>query len=222
MIDTRVSKMLEFQSARTSRAEAESYKNLEQMSAALKTALDENKDLRLRILELERAADTDPLLPLYNRRAFIREIDRARNVMGRYDIQSSIIYMDLNDFKGINDRYGHAIGDDLLRNVGKVLIEGVRDCDLVARLGGDEFGILLFKTDAAIAKAKASVLAERITKQTISMPTGDISTSVAWGISVCEMDDTADQIVARADRAMYIAKKRRAELAASRGIRKAG
>jgi len=118
--------------------------------------LSEVANLRLRVLELERAADTDPLVPVFNRRAFIREVARAQTVMSRYDLLSSIIFLDLNGFKSINDRFGHGIGDQLLMKVGAVLTSGVRSCDMVARLGGDEFGVLLFKTNAAIAKAKAA------------------------------------------------------------------
>jgi diguanylate cyclase (GGDEF)-like protein len=127
--------------------------------------------------------------------------------MARYDLLSSIVFFDLNGFKSINDRFGHGIGDQLLLTTGKVLLEGVRDCDMVARLGGDEFGILLFKTDARIAQAKASALACRIAEQTVEMPTGDVSVTAAWGVAPCDADDTAEQILARADRAMYIAKK---------------
>ncbi len=174
------------------------------------TLLKENKTLRARICELERAADTDPLLPLYNRRAFMREIDRARHVMARYDILSSIIYFDLDEFKSVNDRFGHAVGDDILKAVSDVLSGGVRDCDLVARLGGDEFGVLLFKTDASIAKAKASALACRISELTVTVPTTRVTTGASWGVAACEFEDTADQILSRADRAMYIAKRRKA------------
>lgn len=163
--------------------------------------------LRLRVLELERAADTDPLVPVYNRRAFMREVARAQTVMARYDMLSSIVFFDLNGFKSINDRFGHGIGDQLLLKTGKVLLDGVRDCDMVARLGGDEFGILLFKTDARIAHAKASALACRIAEQSVEMPTGNVNVTAAWGIAPCEPDDTAEQILARADRAMYMAKK---------------
>lgn len=175
----------------------------------IKSLTAENAQLRETVMSLEHAANTDPLLPLYNRRAFMREIDRARTVMGRYDILSSIIYFDLNDFKSVNDRYGHAVGDEVLQSVADVLLSGVRDCDLVARLGGDEFGVLLFKTDQTIAKAKASTLSCRIADRKINLPTGDISTSVSWGIASCETEDTADQILSRADRAMYRAKARR-------------
>jgi len=163
--------------------------------------------LRLRVLELERAADTDPLVPIYNRRAFMREVTRAQTVMARYDMLSSILFFDLNGFKSINDRFGHGIGDQLLLKTGKVLLEGVRDCDMVARLGGDEFGILLFKTDPRVAHAKASTLACRISEQYVEMPTGPVNVTAAWGVAPCEADDTAEQILARADRAMYMAKK---------------
>ena len=165
--------------------------------------------LRLRILELERSADTDPLVPVYNRRAFMREIVRAQTVMRRYDMLSSVIFFDLNGFKSINDRFGHGIGDNLLRMTGEVLLSGVRDCDMVARLGGDEFGVLLFKTDARTAHAKASTLACRIAEKKVDMPTGGVGVTAAWGVAPCEAEDTAEQILARADRAMYIAKKQK-------------
>jgi diguanylate cyclase (GGDEF)-like protein len=163
--------------------------------------------LRLRILELEHAADTDPLVPVYNRRAFMREISRAQTVMQRYDLPSAIIFIDLNGFKSINDRFGHGIGDDLLKLIGGVLKSGVRDCDMVARLGGDEFGILLFKSDVKIARAKAQTLCCRIAEQTIDLPTGVISISAAWGVAPCEPGDSAEQVLSRADRAMYMAKR---------------
>jgi len=165
--------------------------------------------LRLRILDLEHAADTDPLVPVYNRRAFLREIARAQTVMERYDMLSTIIFFDLNGFKAVNDRFGHGIGDELLTMIGEVLQSGVRDCDMVARLGGDEFGILLFKTDVEVARAKAETLSCRIADQRISMPTGDISIGTAWGVAPCEPRDSVEQILARADRAMYISKRGR-------------
>ena len=163
--------------------------------------------LRLRVLELERAADTDPLMPVYNRRAFMRELSRAQSVMKRYDMMSSIVFFDLNEFKSINDRFGHGIGDELLKKTGEVLLKGVRDCDMVARLGGDEFGVLLFKTDPQTANAKASTLACRIAEQKVEMPTGDINITAAWGVAPCGSEGTPEQILARADRAMYISKK---------------
>jgi GGDEF domain-containing protein len=69
----------------------------------------ELNQMRLRLLDIERTADTDPLVAVYNRRAFIREVEKARTVMTRYDILSSVIFFDLNGFKSINDRFGHSI-----------------------------------------------------------------------------------------------------------------
>lgn len=168
--------------------------------------LDEITVLKTRILTLEHAADTDPLVPVYNHRAFMREIERAQTVMARYDILSSLIFFDLNQFKAINDKHGHVVGDELLTKVGMILKSSVRDCDMVARLGGDEFGVLLFKTDETVAKAKASSLACRIAEQIIEVGTDDVSLSAAWGVSACHPQDTAKQILDRADRAMYKAK----------------
>jgi len=162
--------------------------------------------LSSRIRELERDADMDPLVDVYNRRAFMREIIRAQTVSERYHIPSCVVFLDLNSFKAVNDRYGHAIGDDLLRKIGKALVVSVRDCDLVARLGGDEFGILLFKTSPLEARAKAQSLICRVQACHIDLPTGDISVGAAWGVAPCEPGVSPDAVLARADRAMYIEK----------------
>ncbi len=167
----------------------------------------EMNNLRLQLLELEQTADTDPLVPVYNRRAFIREVEKARAVMSRYDLLSSVIFFDLNGFKAINDRYGHSIGDQLLRLIGDELLSNIRSCDLAARLGGDEFGVLLFKSSVDEASAKAASLACRIAEVSVEMPTANVKVSTAWGVAPCEAEDTAEQILARADRAMYVAKR---------------
>ena len=163
--------------------------------------------LRLRVLELEQAADTDPLVPVYNRRAFLREVGRAQTVMARYEIASTVLFFDLDAFKSVNDRYGHAVGDRLLKRVGTVLQAGVRDCDMVARLGGDEFGVLLFKTDLDVARNKAATLSCRVADEAILMPAGRLSVTTSWGVAPCEPGDTVEQVLDRADRAMYMAKR---------------
>jgi diguanylate cyclase (GGDEF)-like protein len=175
----------------------------------------ENRDLsgeiarlRLKILELEQAADTDPLLPVYNRRAFMREMQRAQNVMERYNLVSSVIFFDLNGFKAINDNYGHAVGDEILKKVSHILCDGVRNCDMVARLGGDEFGVLLFKSSSDIAEAKASTLSCRISEQYVRVEGKRVNVSAAWGVATCNPRESADSVLHRADKAMYSAKDR--------------
>jgi len=179
-------------------------------SADRQHLLDEINTLKAQIINLEHTADTDPLVPVKNRRAFIREIERAQTVALRYDIQSCIIFFDLNKFKEINDYYGHGIGDELLIKIGKCLRASVRDSDIVARLGGDEFGVLLFKTDEMIAQTKAVILARQITKQRVILPNGEVYLTAAWGTSPCFPDNSVKQILDRADRAMYQNKYRAA------------
>ena len=164
--------------------------------------------LRLRVAELERMADTDPMLEVYNRRAFMREVRRAQTVMSRYDMRSSVIFLDLHGFKAVNDRYGHGVGDDMLARVAEVLKRGVRDCDMVARLGGDEFGVLLFKGDMDVARAKAGVLACRIGQITLPHPDGAVRVTASWGVAPCEPGDTPEAVLDRADRGMYLDKAR--------------
>ncbi len=194
-------------SALQSNAQTTTHQSESELTAENERLNYEIAQMRLRVIELERAADTDPLVPVFNRRAFMRELSRAQAVNARYDIPSSLIFFDLNGFKRINDRFGHGIGDDLLRKIGTVIVSGVRSCDLVARLGGDEFGVLLFKTPARIAEVKAAALACRIAEQKIELPTGEVCVSTAWGVAACDPNDTPKQILSRADRAMYMSKR---------------
>ena len=166
----------------------------------------QNKRLRHQLIEMEHVADLDPLAPIYNRRAFIRELGRAQSVLDRYDIRSAVLYFDLNEFKSVNDRFGHTIGDDIIREVGSVLSDNTRECDMVARLGGDEFGVLLFKVTESMARRKAADLAERLADIKINLPTGRVEVSASWGVASCDSEMTAEQTLAKADRRMYEAK----------------
>ncbi|HRI52198.1 MAG TPA: GGDEF domain-containing protein [Pseudomonadota bacterium] len=109
-----------------------------------------------------RLALTDPLTGASNRRFFVefaqREIERLR----RYGLPFSLCYLDLDNFKDVNDQYGHSTGDDLLRQLVQALASQVRASDLVARMGGDEFALLLPQTDAAGALAAVSKLRDAI------------------------------------------------------------
>lgn len=166
--------------------------------------------LQVQLTELTHTADTDPLVNIYNRRAFVRELERAQAVNNRYGIMSTIIFFDLNNFKRVNDQFGHNVGDTLLKQVGACLTRHVRECDLAARLGGDEFGVLLFKTDVETAKVKAAALASQIREEYVDMPVGPVRVSAAWGVASCNTRDDLTQILARADRNMYKTKNRAA------------
>src|SRR3954468_22340293 len=115
---------------------------------------------RQRLQEVEKAADQDYLLPMRNRRAFVRELTRYIAFTGRYNTPAALIYFDMNQLKKINDTHGHAAGDAVLTHFSEVLLAHVRDSDCVARLGGDEFAILLSHADEIQALKKADHLAE--------------------------------------------------------------
>ena len=98
---------------------------------------------RERLEVVEKAADQDHLLPLLNRRAFVRELTRYIGFADRYGTPATLIYFDLDGFKSVNDAYGHAAGDAVLAHFATILQAHVRDSDVVGRLGGDEFAVLL-------------------------------------------------------------------------------
>lgn len=156
-----------------------------------------------RLEEAERSADLDHLLPLLNRRAFVRELSRHISLADRYGTPASLIYFDLNDFSAVNDTHGHPAGDAVLTHFADVLLGHVRDTDVVGRLGGDEFGILLTHATQDQAHHKADVLAERLRRSPPSWNGNPLAVSFAYGAFELKAGDSADAAMARADAAMY-------------------
>src|SRR5262249_41685215 len=108
--------------------------------------------------ELEARADVDPLLDILNRRGFERELKRALAHSKRYGTAAAVMFVDLDNFKSVNDRHGHGTGDSLLKAVTREITRHVRASDVVGRLGGDEFGVLLWRVDEARAGTKGGGL----------------------------------------------------------------
>jgi diguanylate cyclase (GGDEF)-like protein len=160
-----------------------------------------------RLDEMEKAADQDGMLPLLNRRAFVRELTRYISLTGRYKTPASLIYFDLNHLKQTNDTYGHAAGDAVLNHFAGVLAAHVRDSDCVGRLGGDEFGVLLSHADQDKALKKADSLAGALEASPTSWNGHVIPVSFAYGAFELQSGDSADTAMARADQAMYAHKK---------------
>jgi len=156
-----------------------------------------------RIAELEDLADRDPLTPVVNRRAFVRELDRAKAYGDRYGNNASLIYIDLDGMKDINDRYGHGTGDKALVAVAEALVANVRSSDLVGRLGGDEFGVMLARADQAAAQEKAQQLMRSIDSIQIKSGSEIIPVSVSCGVVELKSQANAEAALAAADRAMY-------------------
>ncbi len=160
-------------------------------------------EARERLATLERLADRDPLIPVANRRAFVRERTRTMSLAERHGHDSSVVYIDLNDFKDINDTYGHSAGDEALKHVADVLLRNVRDSDVVGRLGGDEFGVILDKSDAVRAREKAETLRNAIMSEPMNWNGTAIDVHVAFGVYTFSSAEDAGHVLAAADRDMY-------------------
>jgi len=163
--------------------------------------------LRKRVRELESLADHDVLLPVLNRRAFVREVSRALALAERHEAPSAIVYFDLNGFKHINDTYGHAAGDAALHHVAATLTANLRETDSVGRLGGDEFGIVLTLTSVSQAEHKADELATLIKETPFTHEGTDLHINAAWGVHPLQAGVDVDAAMAQADAAMYVRKQ---------------
>jgi diguanylate cyclase (GGDEF)-like protein len=158
-----------------------------------------------RLLHEQQAARTDPLTDLANRRAFVEavwvELERAR----RHGRPISLLYLDCDDFKAVNDRLGHGAGDAVLSSAGTTLRDAVRGHDTVARLGGDEFGILLPDVDAVGAAALADRLRTRLRE---SLAAGGWEVTFSIGVATfLRPPSSVDEMILRADELMYRAKR---------------
>jgi diguanylate cyclase (GGDEF)-like protein len=168
--------------------------------AELRRQLDAARD---RVAQLEKLVDEDTLMPIANRRAFVRELTRMMAFAKRYGIPGSLVYFDVNNLKQINDAQGHAAGDAALQKVAQVLVENVRTIDVVGRLGGDEFGLLLVRADADIAERKAAELAALIENRPATWQGKPLKVSVAFGVHAFIGGENANTVLDAADRAMY-------------------
>jgi len=172
--------------------------------AAIERDLTEHKMLQSR---LEILASTDALTGLPNRQAFMGKATKEFSRAKRYSRPLSLVMIDIDHFKSINDQYGHATGDHVLTNVGHILSDGLRDSDVLARIGGEEFVLLLPDTP----KANTEYVAERMRKQlagtTIQHEALALTITASFGVAaISEEDETLEQMLARADLAMYEAK----------------
>jgi diguanylate cyclase (GGDEF)-like protein len=157
----------------------------------------------------ERKVRQDELTSLPNRLAFFEELESAFSRLARFREQFAVLYLDLNDFKIVNDRCGHATGDKLLVEVGRRLRECVREVDLVARLGGDEFAIVVANAqDAATPTALAARIVGSLDRPFV-IDGGEVYIGACVGIALAPADgDKPELLLKSADEALYDAKHR--------------
>ncbi|HEY9455226.1 MAG TPA: GGDEF domain-containing protein [Bradyrhizobium sp.] len=166
-----------------------------------------------RIEELQASADTDFLLDIPNRRGFERELQRAIAYIKRYRAGGALIVLDVDRLKPINDTFGHAAGDQVLKAIVSTLSGQVRSSDVIGRLGGDEFALLLWNLSETDAKAKAAALEEVIDRLTFVFDGRTINAGASAGVAILDIHSEAGRALEAADSAMYLRKAlRRHEL----------
>jgi diguanylate cyclase (GGDEF)-like protein len=175
---------------------------IRRLRAELKAALK-------RIEELQASADTDFLLDIPNRRGFEHELQRAVAYIKRYQASGALILLDVDRLKPINDVFGHAAGDQVLRAITDVLTRQVRASDVVGRLGGDEFGLLLWNLSETDARAKAAMLEAEIDRLTFRFDGRTITAGASAGVAILGPHSEAGRALEEADSAMYVRKAQR-------------
>jgi len=157
--------------------------------------------------KLEYQAKIDALTGLRNRRAFIEELNSEIERSNRYSRPLSLLMIDVDYFKKINDKYGHSAGDEVLRSMGTLFKDTIRGMDIAGRIGGEEFGVILPETDIKSAIDAAERIRNRFEKLKISAASNEIMATLSTGVSALLISDTSpDAIMERADKALYLAK----------------
>jgi diguanylate cyclase (GGDEF)-like protein len=162
-----------------------------------------------RIDELQASADTDFLLDVLNRRGFERELHRAIAYIKRYQASGALIVLDVDRLKPINDAFGHAAGDSVLKTIVAVLLRHVRASDVVGRLGGDEFALLLWNLSETDARAKAASLEEAIDQLSFVFRGRTVAAGASAGVAILGPHAEAGRALEAADSAMYMRKAQR-------------
>lgn len=181
------------------------------VTALLEKLDDVNRDLsrtKESLAEIERLVDVDCVAPIPNRRAFMRRLAWAITMFERYAHPSTILYFDINDFKQINDEYGHAAGDLAIRHISQLLGNTMRESDFLARIGGDEFAVIMYYANDEAARKRGAKISEKLQKTPFVHNGKHLYVTAAYGYYSIKSGDDAESALASADMSMYVDKRR--------------
>jgi diguanylate cyclase (GGDEF)-like protein/PAS domain S-box-containing protein len=181
---------------------------LEQKKRELKTMVDylraSSEEIRRQNRELEHLATRDPLTGALNRRSFFERFEAEWKSCERYDHDLSVAMVDVDHFKSVNDKHGHSMGDEVLRQVAACLQKAVRETDIVCRYGGEEFAILMPNTNLE----RAEICAERCRLAISKLEFGNFSVTASMGVSaLTEGPNSPQELLDQADKCLYVAKR---------------
>ncbi|MBX6378164.1 MAG: GGDEF domain-containing protein, partial [Clostridia bacterium] len=158
--------------------------------------------------ELEYLASHDPLTGAFNRRRFQEELHRLIAQARRTGRGGALLFVDLDNFKEVNDRLGHKAGDDVLRAVVRAIQARLRETDCLARLGGDEFGVAVVPANAEQALEIAERILGAVREQVVMVADQPVRLTASCGVALFpEHGETVDEVLVAADRNMYTAKE---------------
>ena len=183
------------------------------LEQALRMAADAERRLAAqadRIARLEVLTMTDELTGLLNRRGFDAQLGHALATANRNGSTGILAISDVDNFKEINDHFGHPIGDEVLRELARRILANVRETDYVARIGGDEFAVLMVETEIAYGLRRIKSLNQLIGRSVVTLNGHRIPVHVSFGVETFGPGDRKKDLIGRADAAMFDSKRRKA------------
>ena len=166
-----------------------------------------NKELSRLNEQLYELATTDSMTQLFNRRHFIESAQRQISQIQRTNVDGAMLMLDIDNFKSVNDTFGHAIGDKAIIKIASILKDNLREYDIVGRVGGEEYAMLLSPCEFDVANKIAKRLIDKVANLEISHQQNSIKLTISIGLTMVKKEDEdIDKALRRADIALYKAK----------------